>query len=374
LALALIVVLTVLTHMAFAGGRVAVSLFALSLGASSFTVGVLGALFAALPMFFAVSTGRAIDRIGLRGPMLAGACIVAIGAALGYLWPAIGALYVVSTLIGSGLTLFHIAVSNAAGAIGEPADRARNFTFLSLGFSISGFLGPVIAGIAIDLLGHAHAFLLLAAFPLMAVLVLASGKAALPRLPGATHKAERHLLDLLRKGRLRQVLVVSVLFSMAWDMFAFAVPIYGAGLGLSASTIGAILGAFAAATFIVRLVLPTLSRRFREWQLVTAALAIACAIFACFPLFERVPVLLALSFALGLGLGMSQPMIMALLYTAAPSGRAGEAVGLRTSLVNFSQVSMPLFFGAIGFALGIAPMFWAMAVALGGGFAFARKR
>lgn len=374
MALTLVVVLTILTHIAFAGGRVAVSLFALHLGASPFVVGVLGALFAALPMLFAVSTGRAIDRIGLRGPMLVGASIVAVGSALAYLWPVMASLYIVSTLVGSGLTLFHIAVSNATGAIGAPADRARNFTLLSLGFSTSGFLGPVVAGIAIDVLGHAPAFLLLAAFPLVAVLVLASGRAPLPSLPRVAHKTERHLLDLLRTRSLRQVLLVSVLFSMAWDMFAFAVPIYGAGLGLAASTIGAILGAFAAATFAVRLVLPALARRVREWQLVTAALAIACVIFACFPLFERVPVLLALSFVLGLGLGMSQPMIMALLYAAAPSGRSGEAVGLRTSLVNFSQVSMPLFFGAMGFALGIAPVFWAMALALGGGFVFARRR
>jgi MFS family permease len=371
LALALVVLLTVFTHIAFAGARVAVSLFALSLDASPFVVGVLGALFALLPMLFAVSAGRAIDRLGLRRPMLAGAITVTIGSVLAYVWPVLGTLYFTSMLVGSGLMLFHIAVSNATGAIG--ADRPRNFAFLALGFSISGFLGPVMAGIAIDALGFASAFLLLSVFPLIAVIALATGKVPLPRLPPSGHRAERRLADLLRIEPLRRVLIVSGLFSMAWDMFIFAVPIYGAGLGLSASTIGALLGAFAAATFVVRLVLPVLSRRVREWQLVIAALVISCAIFTVFPLVERVAVLLSLSFILGLGLGMSQPMVMSLLYSAAPSGRAGEAVGIRTSLINFSQAAMPLLFGALGLALGIAPVFWAMALALAGGTAFARR-
>ena len=51
-------------------------------------------------------------------------------------------------------------------------------------------------------------------------------------------------------------LVVSGLLAMAWDLFNFAVPIYGSRAHLTASTIGAILGAFSVGTFAVRLLLP----------------------------------------------------------------------------------------------------------------------
>jgi MFS family permease len=73
--------------------------------------------------------------------------------------------------------------------------------------------------------------------------------------------------------------------------------------------------------------------------------------FSASRFFERAPLLLALAFVLGLGLGMAQPMVMSLLYSAAPAGRVGEAVGMRTSLVNLSQTAMPLVFGALGSAL-----------------------
>jgi hypothetical protein len=57
-----------------------------------------------------------------------------------------------------------------------------------------------------------------------------------------------------------------------------------------------------------------------------------------------------------------------------PPGRVGEAVGMRTSLVNFSQTAMPIVFGALGSALGVAPVFWAMSLALGVGTVFAHGR
>jgi MFS family permease len=161
---------------------------------------------------------------------------------------------------------------------------------------------------------------------------------------------------------------------MTWEIFVFAVPIYGTGLGLSASTIGTILGAFALATFVARVVLPTLVRRLREWTLIGVALAVAVAVFTAFPLVERVPLLMILAFGLGLGIGMTQPLFLSLLYAAAPEGRSGEAVGMRTGIMSVCQTAMPLLFGALGAVLGIAPVFWAMAVALAGGVAFTRSR
>jgi predicted MFS family arabinose efflux permease len=271
--------------------------------------------------------------------------------------------------------IVHIAASNAVGAIGTPADRSRNFSLLALGFSVSGFLGPLAAGFMIDGLGHARAFLILAAFPLVALLALVLGRLRLPRPAAAPHShAERRIGDLLADRDLRRILVVSALFNMAWDVFTFLLPIHGTALGLSASAIGVLLGAFAAATFLVRLALPALVRRTREWTLVAVALGIACAVYATFPLFREFGVLMALAFVLGLGLGMSQPMVMSLLFSAAPPERVGEAVGVRTTILNFVQTTIPLAFGALGAALGVTPIFWAMAVVLAAGTAFARRR
>src|SRR5438552_12343286 len=73
--------------------RVSVSLYAIHLHATPFTVGVLMALYALLPMLSAVSMGRLIDRIGTRVPMLIGSIAIAFGALVPYLWPTLTALH-----------------------------------------------------------------------------------------------------------------------------------------------------------------------------------------------------------------------------------------------------------------------------------------
>jgi MFS family permease len=83
---------------------------------------------------------------------------------------------------------------------------------------------------------------------------------------------------------------------------------------------------------------------------------------------------MAISFVLGLGLGCAQPVIMSLLYEAAPEGRQGEAVGIRTTMINASQTLIPLSSGALSLAVGMAPVFWLLATGLLGAAWFARRQ
>jgi MFS family permease len=154
---------------------------------------------------------------------------------------------------------------------------------------------------------------------------------------------------------------------MPWELHTLFVPIYGNAIGLSASQIGFVLAAFAAATFMVRLAMPLLSRRLTEHQILTTTLFIAGVVFLAFPFSRNVTTLMMLSFCLGLGLGAGQPMVMALLHAHAPAGRMGEAAGVRMSLVNSMAVAVPLVFGAIGGSVGLAPVLWSVGVFLATG-------
>lgn len=374
LILYLVVPPTILLHLAFAGCRVDLSLFALSLNATPLTVGVVVSLLAVLPMIFGVSAGRVIDRIGVRKPMLAGACATIAGLVLVFAMPRIEVLFIASPLVGSGFMLYHLAVNHAVGTMGAPQDRVRNFSMLALTFSTANFLGPMLTGFSIDWVGHRQTFLLLAGSATMALAALLFKRLEIARRgPADAPVKEQRMADLWRDRTMRRVFFISGTLSMAWDLFTFVVPIYGPQIGLSASKIGLILGSFGSAIFIVRLALPLFVRRVSEWRLIIIAMMTTGIGFFVFPLVTTVPVLIAFAFILGIGLGGTQPMIMALLYEHAPPGRGGEAVGVRTVLLNFSQAGIPLLFGALGAALGIAPAFWAMAVVLAGGGYWLRK-
>jgi predicted MFS family arabinose efflux permease len=373
--LVVVIALTVLSHTGFVGSRVVVSLYAIHQEASPFTIGVLLSLYALVPMLLAVVAGRMIDRVGVMRPMAWSGVALTAGLALPFVWPSLDSLFVAATVIGTSFMFYHVALNQIVGSMGDPADRAVNFSWFALGFSVGGFCGPLIAGFAIDATSHRVAFLLLAAFPAAGVALLYWKRHGLPAGHGHSPAAgERNLMDLLREPRLRAAFIASALLAMGWDLYTFVMPIYGSRAGLSASTIGIVMGSFAAATFAVRLLMPALARRVREWSVVAAALAISGIAYSLFPFFERVGPLMALSFLLGIGLGCAQPMIMSLLYAASPPGRQGEVVGVRTTLLNASHTLLPLAFGALGAALGMGPVFWSMSTLLVSGSVFTRLR
>ncbi|WP_026640903.1 MFS transporter [Bordetella petrii] len=364
-------VVAMLNHIALTGGRITVSLTALQLGLSTFMVGALVAVFAFIPMLMSVRAGQWIDQVGVRRPVVLGNALVVTGTALPFAFHTQWALMLAACGIGVGFMLHQVATQDLLGHA-EPQRRLRNFSWLSLALACSGFSGPLLAGLAIDHLGSRPAFGLLALAPLIA---LAGVRRLLPALrtmdqtmaPPARPVQRRPVTELLKVPPLRRIMVVNTIFSGAWDTHLFVVPLYGVAVGLSATTIGAILASFAVGTFVIRLLLPFIQHRVRAWSLVRGGMAVTAVNFCIYPLFADVAILVTLSFILGLALGSSQPSMLSLLHQYTPPGRAAEAVGLRMAFINASQVSLPLAFGALGAVIGIAPLFWAYALALSAG-------
>lgn len=361
-----IIVVTLLTlamqggHM---GSRVVASLLALNLGAGPLLIGILIACYSIFQLGFALIVGRISDRYGSRWPMLGGTITFGAGLIIPAVWPTLPALFISAPLIGGGFVFFNVAVQSLAGTLGTAAERTRNFSTLSLGYSSGHMIGPVIAGVMIDRFGFGSAYIAFAVLTLCPILTLALS----PRLGASGTRSESQkssAFDLMRLPSLRRMIIVSGLVTTGWDLYTFYVPIYGHSIGLSASTIGAILGAFAAASFIVRVALPMLTRRYSVETVLAAAMAIAALLFIPFAFIEYVPVLMALSFGIGLTLGVSQPLTLNLTYNRSPAGRAGEVTGLRLTINNITHIGVPLAAGSVGALFGIAPVFWASAAIL----------
>jgi predicted MFS family arabinose efflux permease len=364
-----IIAFVVLTHTAFGASRVTASLYALANKASPFTVGVLLALFALVPALLAVRAGRWLDEVGPFRPLLLGTGMMTVGAllpaAFSYETADVAPLLVASALLGTGFMYVQMTMQNLVGIMSEPGNRPAAFSMLALGFSTSGLIAPIASGFLIDSIGHRLTFASIFALMAIAVAILCAQRALLPApQPHPVTIESRHPFDLLRYPEVRNVLIVSGMISMSWDLQSFLIPVYGTSIGLSASQIGLVLGSFGAATFTIRLAMPTLSRRYREWQFLVFTLFTAAAGFALIPFFETMVPLMAVAFLLGLGLGSAQPNVMSLLHDRAPAGRVGEALGVRTTIMNTSHVVLPLVFGAFGSVLGAGAAFWLMASVL----------
>src|SRR3954470_14098333 len=363
MAIYLIVVLCILNHAAFTGSRVVFSLYAIDLGANSFSIGVLVSFYALCPLLFAIYAGKLIDRVGASRPMLLGTLGVMTGIVLPVVVPGLWALYACALLLGTSFMFFFVAVQGVTGAVGKPEDRSRNYGLLSIGFSIASFLGPLIAGFSIDHLGFRNALLVLSATLVLSLLAQWWRAAWIPRAaPKAEKQAGGSVGDLLRIAPLRRIFIASVFMSGAWDLYNFYMPVYAHSVNLSASAIGMILATFSAATLVIRVFLPRMMKDHDEIRILTVAIFIAGVAYALFPFFTNPWMLAAVSFLLGLGLGTGQPLSMNLIYNLAPPGRTSEAAGIRVTVNNMAHVTIPLVFGAIGSALGFTAVFISNAV------------
>ena len=364
MAIYLILLMCTLNHAAFTGSRVVVSLYALDHGANQMMVGVYMALYAFCPMLLAVHMGKLADRVGPRLPMLLGTSGVVVALLLPPLFPGLAILFISSLLIGTSFHFFFVTVSGITGAIGGPEDRVRNYAMVSLGFSGAAFVGPMVAGFSIDHLGHLPAFMLLASFPMVTVLLLLFKGRFLSRAVKRGDDGKKESLNLWRIPALRNALIASGIIAGANDLFQFYMPVYGHAIGLSASAIGTVIGFCALATFVIRAALPRLVEISSEWEVLTYAIFEAAVAFVFFPFFRDAFSLAAIAFLLGLGIGCGQPMSMSLIYSLSPHGRAAESAGLRVMVNNFAHMVMPLFFGSLGSVLGFYPVFLSNSVML----------
>ncbi|MBX3663425.1 MAG: MFS transporter [Burkholderiales bacterium] len=357
-----IVLLSVLTHTAYKGSKVLMSLSALDMGANEFFVGMLFSTYALFPLLLSVYAGKVSDRIGFRLPMVLGSAGLLLGLLLPFVFPRLEVLYVAAGLIGCCYIFYTVAVQHLIGTLGEGLERTRNFSWFSLGIGMTALLGPTSAGFLIDAVGHRATFAVMAAMPVVPVLLLVLWAGWLPRThhpaAGKSDKAQHRIGDLVRNRPLRRALITAGIIETGLELYNLLLPIYGHRIGLSASEIGLILGGFGFALLVVRSVMPHLVKRSSEERVLAASLVLAAGVCLVFPFVTSFAALLAISFVLGLGLGCGSPLSMLLAFNRAPAGRSGEAMGLRQMVNKGTEVLVPFVFGTLSTALGMVPVFW----------------
>lgn len=365
-------------HSAMAGLRMSAPLLALRGGRSEWTVGVLMALFALAPVLLALRAGRMADRHGYHRPVRLAVVLSLIGVGIALAatwfegWIQFTLLCAGAVFTGAGTNLGLIAILRTAGHMAsDSVQRVRVFSWLGLAPSMSNAIGPVLAGLMIDAAGFRFAFALLFALPLLSWHFAARVPAWRPDVPPS--QGDSTAWDLLAMPGLKRLMGVNLLLSACWDVHAFAVPVLGNERGFSASTIGFVLGSFTLSVTAVRTLIPALAHHVREVTVLRAAMLGTGVVFAAYPFATNPWLMGALATALGVTLGCVQPMIMSGLHHLTPAPRHGEAIALRSIVINLSSTTLPLVFGAAGAAVGVAALFWGVGAATAAGSWPARR-
>jgi len=373
--LARLILAQICLHACMAGTRMAAPLLALREGYSPAAVGVLLALFALTQVFLALPAGRFADRHGLRRPIRYSVFAAVLGAGTAVAFPVFPVLCLAALLTGGATGAAVISLQRHVGRAAVGALELRQvFSWLAIGPAVSNFIGPFSAGLLIDHVGavpgstsgYRAAFLLMAILPL-ACWFLVRKTQELPPVIAASGGPQSKAWDLLRQPTFRRLMMVNWFLSSCWDVHTFVVPVLGFERGISASVIGTILGSFAVAAALIRMVMPLVAAHLREWKVLAVAMLATAALFGIYPLMHSAIGMGLCSILLGLALGMVQPMVMSMLHQITPEARHGEALGLRLMAINASSVVMPMLFGSAGALIGIAGVFWTTGAVVGAG-------
>lgn len=357
-----------LTFFNFTGSnaaRVLLTLYALELDASASQVGLLGGLLFLFPLLLSWPVGVLADRKSARGLLLFAAACAVVSLVLPFFFRSLMLLYAAAALNGLALAFFHVTLQNLVGTLSNVDNRARNFANFSLAGAMTSFVGPLLAGFSIDIVGHAWACLITAMVSVIVIaLLLALGR----HLPQARPKPKADVAPrALFTREVWIMLLTSSLVQLGYDLFQFYMPVYGHAIGLSASAIGAVLATLAIAAFVVRLFLARLVERYSGERLLAWVFFTGAVSYALVPLSTNGIVLGVIAFLFGLGMGIGIPLTVILMYASSAEGRSGQTLGLRLTANNLVRMGGPMVFGAIGSALGLAAVFWIVAAVLVGG-------
>lgn len=354
-------------HACMSGMRLAAPLMALRAGDSALAVGLLLSLFALTQVFLALPAGRYVDRNGFRKPLRLCVTAASAGMTMAFVWPVFPVLCLSALMTGGATGMAAISLQRYVGRSAQNSSELKAmFGWLSTGPALANFIGPLSAGILIDLIDFRWTFLCLSLLPLVTWLCVRHTVELAPLLK-AESPAHRGAWDLMREPMMMRLMLVNWLLSSCWDVHTFIVPVLGHEHGLSASVIGTILGGFALAATGIRVLIPLLAAHMHEWVVVTAAMLATGLLFGIYPFASSAWSMGACSVLLGISLGSVQPMIMSTLHQITPADRHGEALGVRLMAINASSVAMPLLFGSIGALVGVSVVFWSVGLAVTAG-------
>jgi MFS family permease len=348
-------------HACMAVTRVTAALWVLNHGYGEASVGLLLSLFAVAPIVLSLWAGRLADRHGFHRPVGVGVTLAFAGALLALAVQQLWAIAIGCLLCGGAIAVAAVAMQREAGMMADqPGELKRIFSWMALGPALSNSLAPIAAGLLIDHVGMTASFGFATLLPLVAWGLAQKVPRHRPE-PAAQGHREPAAWDLFRLPAFRRLMLVNLVLSACWDAHSFVVPVVGHARGLSASSIGVVLGSFAVAATCVRLAIVRFADDLDEVRALRTAMVVAMLTFLAYAWLPGTAGLMAGSAVLGTALGSVQPMILAMLHRVTPPERHGQALGLRMFAVNGATVAMPAGFGLLAAATALAAPMWLMA-------------
>lgn len=346
-----------------------VPLRARELGANFDVIGLIVGAGAVAAAVASVPSGALIDRIGPRRTFIigAGGCVVLSLLFLlvtDYWW-----FLALQPLLGMSRNLGWVASQAYITSLGSEQDRPTFTGRFSFFGSVGQLAGPLLAGAAAGVVGFRWALVVpavyAASFVVVGLLLAETGRPP-PECRTPQGSGARSAWRLLAVRGIQVALVLT--FGRLWIAVVYAtfLPVYLVDRGFSPAVVGTVI---AASGLVAAVVAPTAGIWTRYVSPATAAavaLGGGAAALVLVPHVATPSLVFVVPAFVGVGIGVSLPLLLTLVTTAAPEGRRGVALGMRSTATQTAMTAAPLVVGSLMTALGTTVGFTAAGVVAAG--------
>ena len=344
----------------------------LELNATASTIGVIGAIYALLPVILAVFFGRSVEIIGEKKFLILGS----VGILISALFLAQAKTVLVLAVFTACAGVAHLAVMVGGQTIvskkSMQASYDKNFGLYTFSASLGHMIGPILGGIAAGSNGSlakstSNAFFLAACLAVIGVIpILFAKRDLINHSHERKESVEKVLVSrILSNKGIRAAIITSLIISSVSDILVVFLPLLGQAKNYTPFQVGLLLSLRAGMAMLSRLFLGNLSKTFtaRNVMILSGLVStISCGLlFTTSNLFMTAVTISIVGFSLGIG----QPLTMAWVSRSSQLNERAMAISLRLTGNRLGQFVFPLIAGLTAGSLGIGSVFLVMSATLG---------
>jgi MFS family permease len=329
-----------------------VPLYARSLGADSFMVGMINAAFLLMAGLFSLPLGMLSDRLGRKRLACVGILMLSATSFLLFFSTTPVQMIGIYFFFGIGLAAFGPTMMSLVADISPPTHLGRSYGWYTTALYTSMSLGPAIGGFVASELGFLEVFLI------SGTLVFVTFWLIIFFLPRARHvlsglgrpKRSAAARELLRNGPLISCWLVTLGGCFGLGMFITFIPLHAQNRGLTAAGIGLVFAVQGMCNALSRIPFGHLSDRVaKRGNLVVVGLLGFSVAMVGFALAESAVHFILAAFVLGISMGLAFTSVGALIAEVVPSESRGLAMGgYNTCIYLGMMLSSAIMGGIIG--------------------------
>lgn len=318
---------------------------AVEIGVGIAVIGLLLGVKGVAEALSSVPTGVLIDRIGARRAFVVGTAASALLGVAFAVATSVLVLLVIQIALGLVRPLAWVGSQSYVSGMRSGADKATDTGRFSFVASGSQIVAPLLVGVAAQFLDLSAAFLVFAGycvvFSLLGLLLPADQAVAPAQRDARRGDSFREAVGMFRIPGIRVVMFLT--FTRLWipSVWTAFFPLLLVTSGTSEAAAASAVSVMGVTATAVGLVVGRLAKLGRDVHVTASALVAGSAGLIVAPFMGGLPTAYVSSALVGIGQGVSLPMLIVLVSAAAPAGRRATALGLRASVNQVAAAVAP---------------------------------